>query len=141
MYRPSVPVIVSRDSPVATSTALTVAPGTTPPVLSVIAPLIWPVWASAGLATSTARHVAPRTNSPCRIQASSRNGRWDGESYIVYGRRASGITTCGRRCKEADRDRERSKKGPAAAHCGALRRDCECATDSSPGHQHNGGSS
>jgi hypothetical protein len=48
---------VSLDKPVATSTAFTLAPGTTALELSVITPLIWPVCASAGLATSSARNT------------------------------------------------------------------------------------
>ena len=39
-YRPSAPVTASRTRPVACSTALTVAPGTTAPELSVTIPLI-----------------------------------------------------------------------------------------------------
>ena len=44
---------------------ITVAPGTTPPVLSVITPLIWPVCCpNAGVAKATAQH---RTKSNRRI--------------------------------------------------------------------------
>src|SRR5207302_825583 len=57
------------DDPVATWTAFTVAPGRTAPVLSVITPLIWPVCARAGVATSSARSSVPRTRAVMNLSS------------------------------------------------------------------------